>query len=151
MRAKSKISGKPTKRFTKKISSDSSSLSFLGTLRFSYHSKIKKNCIIILYHHIFNYHTSVTLFFTPWGLQKAMCLWVLDPVDREAVLVNQALNKRIPDYNVVIEITCTKTPEEVLTVKRAYQLRFKRALEEDVASYTTAGKIGKVGITKPSK
>ncbi|GAB4835267.1 hypothetical protein Ancab_000176 [Ancistrocladus abbreviatus] len=72
--------------------------------------------------------------------ERAMCHWVLDPHDREAVLANTALKRAIPDYPVILEIACTRSPEELLGVKRAYQLRYKHAFEEDVASYTT-GKI----------
>ncbi|GMH10323.1 hypothetical protein Nepgr_012164 [Nepenthes gracilis] len=43
----------------------------------------------------------------------------------------------MPNYQVILEIACTKSPEELLAVRRAYQLRYKHALEEDVASYTT--------------
>ncbi|KAF6142889.1 hypothetical protein GIB67_022768 [Kingdonia uniflora] len=52
------------------------------------------------------------------------------------VIANVALRKFIPDYRVIIEIACVLSPEELLALKRAYQSRFKRSLEEDVASHT---------------
>ncbi|XP_021771860.1 annexin D8-like [Chenopodium quinoa] len=84
--------------------------------------------------------------------EKAICQWVIDPVDRDAILIHEALKKAIPDYNLVAEIVSIKSPEELLTVKRAYHKIYKRALEEDVAAHTT-GKIRKflVGIVSTYK
>lgn len=58
---------------------------------------------------------------------------MLDPLDREAVLANVALKKS--DYRVIIELACIPSAEELLAFKRAYQARYKRSLEEDVASH----------------
>ncbi|XP_021888943.1 annexin D8 isoform X2 [Carica papaya] len=70
--------------------------------------------------------------------ERAICHWTLDPADRDAVLANLALQKPVPDYKVIVEITCIASPDDLLAVKRAYRSRYKRSLEEDVASYTTA-------------
>lgn len=67
----------------------------------------------------------------------------MDPAEREATLINEALKKPTPDYKVIIEIACTKNPEELLAVKRSYQSLYKHSLEEDVASQTI-GDIRKV-------
>ncbi|GAB2287072.1 Annexin D8 [Dionaea muscipula] len=72
--------------------------------------------------------------------ERAICHWVLDPRDREAIFVHEALKKAtaVPDhYKVILEIACTKSPEELLAVKRAYHQRYKHSLEEDIASCTT--------------
>ncbi|XP_010032319.2 annexin-like protein RJ4 isoform X2 [Eucalyptus grandis] len=69
--------------------------------------------------------------------EKAVYRWILDPADRDAVLANVALKKSNPDYPVIIEISCIRTPDELLEVRKAYQLRYKRSLEEDVAAHTT--------------
>lgn len=84
--------------------------------------------------------------------EKAICQWVLDPVERDAILIHEALKKGKPDYNLVAEIVCIKSPEELLAVKRAYHKIYKHALEEDVASHTS-GKIRKflVGIVSTYK
>ena len=67
-----------------------------------------------------------------------MYRWILEPSERDAVLANVAIkNKSEIDYNVIIEISCIHSPEELLAVKRAYQSRYKRSLEEDVAANTT--------------
>ena len=67
----------------------------------------------------------------------------MDPIERDAILIHEALDKGKPNYSLVVEIVSTKLPEELLSVKRAYHKVYKRALEEDVASHTN-GKIRKV-------
>lgn len=74
-----------------------------------------------------------------------MYRWILEPADRDAVLANVAIKKACPDYHVIIEIACVHSPEELLAVRRAYQLRYKLSLEEDVAAHTT-GDLRKVCI-----
>ncbi|KAL3719127.1 hypothetical protein ACJRO7_004128 [Eucalyptus globulus] len=69
--------------------------------------------------------------------EKAVYRWILDPVDRDAVLANVALKKSNPDFPVIIEISCVHSPDELLEVRKAYKLRYKRSLEEDVAAHTT--------------
>ena len=71
-----------------------------------------------------------------------MFRWVLDPVERDAVLANIAMKQSRADYHVIIELSCIYSPEELLAVKRAYQARFKRSMEEDLASHTS-GDLGK--------
>ncbi|EOY32842.1 hypothetical protein QUC31_019238 [Theobroma cacao] len=69
--------------------------------------------------------------------QRAISLWTLDPADRDALLAYEALQKTTPDYRAIVEIACTGSPEDLLAVKRAYKFRYKRSLEEDLASYTS--------------
>lgn len=47
-----------------------------------------------------------------------------------------ALETRVPDFRVILEIACVSSPEELLAIKRAYRFRYKHSLEEDVASHT---------------
>lgn len=61
---------------------------------------------------------------------------MLDPEDRDAVLANIALRKPKEDFAVLVELSCIYSPEELLGVRRAYQHRYKRSLEEDVAANT---------------
>ncbi|KAJ4979661.1 hypothetical protein NE237_010441 [Protea cynaroides] len=68
--------------------------------------------------------------------EKAVYRWILDPADRDAVLANVALKSTTPDFRLLIEIACVHSPDELLAVKRAYFSRYKRSLEEDVASQT---------------
>ncbi|XP_061998062.1 annexin-like protein RJ4 isoform X2 [Rosa rugosa] len=69
--------------------------------------------------------------------ERAVYRWILDPADRDAVLANVAIKKSNTDYNVIIEMSCVHSPEELLAVRRAYQLRYKHSLEEDLAAHTT--------------
>ncbi|CAF2349699.1 unnamed protein product [Brassica napus] len=69
--------------------------------------------------------------------EKAICLWVLDPPERDALLANLALQKPVPDCKVLVEIACMRSPEDLLATRRAYRCLYKRSLEEDLASRTT--------------
>ncbi|CAI9102837.1 OLC1v1001185C2 [Oldenlandia corymbosa var. corymbosa] len=70
--------------------------------------------------------------------EKAIYRLVLDPEDRNAVLLNVAIKQKpIPDYRVIIEYSTIYNPDELLAVKRAYQTRYKHSLEEDIAEHTT--------------
>ncbi|XP_038689591.1 annexin-like protein RJ4 [Tripterygium wilfordii] len=69
--------------------------------------------------------------------EKAMYRWMLDPADRDAVLANVDIKKGGPEYRAIIEIASVHSPEELLTVRRAYQARYKHSLEEDIASHTS--------------
>ncbi|XP_039002882.1 annexin-like protein RJ4 [Hibiscus syriacus] len=68
--------------------------------------------------------------------ERAVYRWILEPADRDAVLANVAIKKLSPDNHVIAEISCTRSPEELLAVRRAYQARYKHSLEEDVAAHT---------------
>ncbi|KAJ9557931.1 hypothetical protein OSB04_012545 [Centaurea solstitialis] len=70
--------------------------------------------------------------------ERAVYRWNLEPADRDAVLANVALRKENRDHRVIIELSCTLSPEELFSVKRAYQCRYKRSLEEDIASHTSS-------------
>ncbi|WMV50503.1 hypothetical protein MTR67_043888 [Solanum verrucosum] len=68
--------------------------------------------------------------------EKAVYRWILNPRDRDAVILHVAIKERaIPNYRVVIEYSCIYSPEELLAVKRAYQARYKTCVEEDIAQY----------------
>ncbi|MDP1299210.1 hypothetical protein Q6301_27120, partial [Klebsiella quasipneumoniae] len=38
---------------------------------------------------------------------------------------------------VLVEISCIRSPEELFAIRRAYQFRYKRSLEEDIAAHTS--------------
>ncbi|XP_010273218.1 PREDICTED: annexin-like protein RJ4 [Nelumbo nucifera] len=69
--------------------------------------------------------------------EKAVYRWLLDPAERDAVLAHVAVKDSMLDYQTIIEIACVRSSEELLAVKRAYHLRYKHSLDEDVASHTT--------------
>ncbi|KAL2455819.1 Annexin D8 [Abeliophyllum distichum] len=70
--------------------------------------------------------------------EKAVYRWTLDPEDRDALLLNVAIKQLpIPDYRVIVEISCIPSHEELLAIKHAYQIRYKHSVEEDLAQHTT--------------
>lgn len=69
-------------------------------------------------------------------VQKAVLLWVLDPEERDAVLVYDSVRKWSPGNRALIEIACTRSSEELLAARRAYLARYKRSIEEDVAVHS---------------
>lgn len=70
-------------------------------------------------------------------------LWTLDPAERDAFLANEATKRWTSSNQVLVEIACTRTSQQLLLAKQAYHARFKRSLEEDVA-YHTSGDFRKV-------
>ncbi|KAK7412852.1 hypothetical protein VNO78_04530 [Psophocarpus tetragonolobus] len=70
------------------------------------------------------------------SFERAICNWTMDPAERDAAFINEALKKETLDYKVIIEIACSRTSEEFHAVKLSYQLLYKHCLEEDVASKT---------------
>ncbi|KAF8041217.1 hypothetical protein BT93_B3216 [Corymbia citriodora subsp. variegata] len=81
--------------------------------------------------------------------ERAVCHWILDPADRDAVFANSSLKKATPDHRVIVELACLRSPEELLGIKRAYKFRYRRSLEEDVAAHTS-GDIRKVLVALAS-
>ncbi|KAG0469650.1 hypothetical protein HPP92_016350 [Vanilla planifolia] len=68
--------------------------------------------------------------------ERAVFLWTLDPAERDALLVYDAVTKWQPGNRVLVEIACTRGAGELFAVRQAYQARYKRSLEEDVAAHT---------------
>lgn len=65
-------------------------------------------------------------------LKDAIVLWTMHPWERDARLLKEALYKG-PQYNVLVEIACTRSSEELLGARRAYHSLFNHSVEEDVA------------------
>lgn len=68
-------------------------------------------------------------------LQKVVYRWNFEPVEREAVMAYIALTNSFNSH-AIIEIACVNSPDELLAVKKAYQAKYRRSLEEDVAAHT---------------
>ncbi|KAG0492385.1 hypothetical protein HPP92_005783 [Vanilla planifolia] len=68
--------------------------------------------------------------------EKAVLLWVLDPAERDAVLVFDSVRKWSSTNRALIEIACTRSSEELFAARRAYLVRYKRSIEEDVAVHS---------------
>lgn len=70
-------------------------------------------------------------------MQHAMCHWVLDPAERQAVMANAATKCIQDEYPVIVEIACANSSAELLDVKKAYHVLYQRSLEEDVAAQSS--------------
>ncbi|KAJ1413544.1 Annexin [Sesbania bispinosa] len=68
--------------------------------------------------------------------EKAVYRWILEPADRDAVLINVVI-KSGKNFHVIVEISSVLSPEELFAVRRAYLHRYKRSVEEDVAAHTS--------------
>lgn len=70
--------------------------------------------------------------------EKAVYRWMLDPQERDAVILHVAIKEKpILDYTSIIELSCIYSPHDFLSVKCTYQARYKRSLEEDLAQHCT--------------
>ncbi|XP_023640215.1 annexin D3 isoform X2 [Capsella rubella] len=71
---------------------------------------------------------------------KAVVSWVYDPAERDARLVNKILNKEkkkkkgVENLKVLVEISCTTSPDHLIAVRKAYCSLFDSSLEEHIAS-----------------
>ncbi|PSS17399.1 Annexin like [Actinidia chinensis var. chinensis] len=69
--------------------------------------------------------------------ERVVKLWTLDPAERDAFLANEATKKWTSSNQVLVEIACARSPQELLLARQAYHTHFKKSLEEDVAHHTT--------------
>ncbi|KAI6675960.1 hypothetical protein NL676_036756 [Syzygium grande] len=66
--------------------------------------------------------------------KNAVVLWAMHPWERDARLMKEALTEGPDSYNVLIEVACTRSSEELLGARRAYHSLFEHSIEEDIAS-----------------
>ncbi|XP_039170452.1 annexin D1 [Eucalyptus grandis] len=69
--------------------------------------------------------------------ERLVVLWSLDPAERDAYLANEATKRWTSSNQVLMEIACTRSPQQLLMARQAYHARYKKSLEEDVAHHTT--------------
>jgi hypothetical protein len=64
-----------------------------------------------------------------------MILWTMDPAERDANLVHEAVKKKDESYvSVLVEVSCASTPDHLMAVRKIYRKLFSSSVEEDVAS-----------------
>ncbi|WZZ40135.1 hypothetical protein YC2023_036394 [Brassica napus] len=69
--------------------------------------------------------------------KKAVILWTKDPAERDARLANKVLNdkkKTIEKLKILVEISCTSSPNHLIAVRKAYCSLYDSSLEQDIAS-----------------
>ncbi|KAK8661948.1 hypothetical protein V6N13_091536 [Hibiscus sabdariffa] len=56
---------------------------------------------------------------------KAVYRWILDPADRDVGLAHVELWESSDEHPVLVELSCTRSSEELLSIRRAYHARYK--------------------------
>nr|QQP23420.1 annexin D2-like [Sedum alfredii] len=69
--------------------------------------------------------------------ERVVLLWTLDPAERDALLTNEATKRWTSSNQVLMEVACTRTSNQLLSAKQAYHARYKKSLEEDVGYHTS--------------
>ncbi|KAF8084636.1 hypothetical protein N665_0709s0013 [Sinapis alba] len=69
--------------------------------------------------------------------ERVVMLWTLGPAERDAFLAKESTKMFTKNNWVLVEIACTRSPLDLFKVKQAYQARYKKSLEEDVAQHTS--------------
>lgn len=59
----------------------------------------------------------------------------MHPWERDARLVKKALKKGAECYNLIVEVSCTRSSEDLLGARKAYHSLFDQSMEEDIASH----------------
>eukprot|EP01018_Ginkgo_biloba_P011693 Gb_19225 [translate_table: standard] len=67
--------------------------------------------------------------------EKVVLLWTLDLAERDARLAHEVIRKWSPNNISLLEISCSRSSIELLLVRKAYHIRYKKSLEEDIASH----------------
>ncbi|CAL9771538.1 unnamed protein product [Musa acuminata subsp. burmannicoides] len=65
---------------------------------------------------------------------NALYLWMLEPHERDAVLANDAIERRVTDYKALIEIYTRQKLSQLFFTKHAYLAKFKRHMDQDIIS-----------------
>ncbi|RLN30618.1 annexin D4 [Panicum miliaceum] len=64
--------------------------------------------------------------------KNLMVLWAMHPWERDARLAHHVLHQHHPAA-IAVEVACTRSADELLGARRAYQALYHHSLEEDVA------------------
>lgn len=66
--------------------------------------------------------------------QKAVVLWMNDPVTRDAKILAQALRGSLTDHKAVTEVICTRTTAQLRQIKQVYSKDYGTTPEHDIES-----------------
>ncbi|KAF3324116.1 annexin D8-like protein [Carex littledalei] len=67
-------------------------------------------------------------------LYKMLYIWMLDPAERDAMLVRDAIERSLVDYQSLVEIYTRRKSDQLFFTKQAYLVKFKRNLDQDISS-----------------
>ncbi|KAI4339089.1 hypothetical protein MLD38_024068 [Melastoma candidum] len=65
--------------------------------------------------------------------KNAVVLWAMHPWERDARLLKEALLVGPSYSNIIIEVACTRSSEELLGARMAYHSLFEHSIEEEIA------------------
>ncbi|KAL6319141.1 hypothetical protein AAG906_011222 [Vitis piasezkii] len=65
--------------------------------------------------------------------KDAVVQWTMHPWERDARMARKALKRGRQAYGLLIELACTRSSDELLGARRAYQSLYSESIEEDVA------------------
>ncbi|EFJ27741.1 hypothetical protein SELMODRAFT_94768 [Selaginella moellendorffii] len=71
------------------------------------------------------------------NLEQAVLLWMLEPAERDAVLIRDAMKGLGTKDKTLIEIICSRTPSQLYYIRQAYQTKYHRSLDKDIQSDTS--------------
>ncbi|KAL6327962.1 hypothetical protein AAG906_031306 [Vitis piasezkii] len=66
--------------------------------------------------------------------QDVVVQWTMHPWERDARMARKALDGHPQTYGLLIELACTRSSDELLGARKAYQSLYGESIEEDVAS-----------------
>ncbi|EFJ34094.1 hypothetical protein SELMODRAFT_227533 [Selaginella moellendorffii] len=70
-------------------------------------------------------------------LEQAVLLWMMEPAERDAVLLRDAMKGLGTKDKTLIEIICSRTPSQLYYIRQAYQTKYHRSLDKDIQSDTS--------------
>ncbi|KAL7225813.1 hypothetical protein ACSBR1_021052 [Camellia fascicularis] len=67
---------------------------------------------------------------------EALYMWMLDPIEREAVMAREALDQQRSEvnYKVLVEMFVGRKSSLVVLIKQAYQAKFRRQMDQDIVN-----------------
>ncbi|KAJ7295732.1 hypothetical protein O6H91_Y166900 [Diphasiastrum complanatum] len=71
------------------------------------------------------------------NLENAVLLWMMEPAERDAVILRDAMNVVGTKDKALIEIICTRAPSQIHAIRQAYQAKYQRSLDMDIESDTS--------------
>eukprot|EP00250_Pteridium_aquilinum_P016456 c23111_g1_i1 orf=346-1299(-) len=71
------------------------------------------------------------------NFERAMLLWMEDAAERDAIIIRDAIVGWGTKDLALIELICTRTGSQLQAIRQAYNTRFQRSLDDDIASDTT--------------
>ncbi|PPS15192.1 hypothetical protein GOBAR_AA05390 [Gossypium barbadense] len=67
--------------------------------------------------------------------RDAVMLSVLHPWERDARLIEKAIRKGPKHYNVIVEMACTRSSDQLLGARKAYHSLFHHSIEEHLVTH----------------